>query len=225
MDRKKFLQLLVVAAAGTSLPISELAISFPKNELITKAIPSTGKRVPVIGMGTWQTFDVGYNSGLMDARTEVLSEFFKRGGGVIDSSPMYGSSEKVLGYGLQKLDYPEALFSATKVWTRSAGEGKRQIKQSKKLWGLDTLDLQQVHNMVNWRAHLDTLFERKVRGEIKHVGVTTYGGFNHGQLERIMNNEPLDFIQVTYNARNRKAENRILPLAKEKGIAVIANRP
>ncbi len=225
MNRREFLKTIAFSTLAWGLAYPTGRGNPYKGPLITKTISSTGKSIPVIGMGTWQTFDVGQDTNLRKHRSKILETFFKEGGGMIDSSPMYGSSESVVGYGLNRLNYPDGLFPATKIWTSSTEQGKAQFQQSLNRWGVETLDLEQVHNMVNWENHLETLFRLKAEGKIDHVGVTTYGGYSHGQLEKIMKNQPLDFIQLTYNVENRKAENRILPLAQEKGVAVIANRP
>ncbi len=226
MDRRGFFKALLLGAAALSFPrwFTMRASSY-SSPLITKTIASTGQSVPVIGMGTWQTFDVGQDQGLIKHRTQILKEFFKGGGGVIDSSPMYGSSESVVGDGLQQLDDTKGLFSATKVWTHSTTEGRTQINQSMQRWGRSTLDLEQVHNLKNWENHLATLFKLKEEGTVRHVGITTYGGYRHAEMASIMQSQPLDFIQLTYNVANRQAEDRLLGLAQEKGIAVIANRP
>lgn len=144
---------------------------------------------------------------------------------MIDSSPMYGSSEEVVGFGLRDLGPTPGLFSATKVWTSSESEGPRQVAQSLDLWGINRFDLLQVHNLVSWQAHLELLFALKEQGRLRHVGVTTSHGRRHDELEEIMRTQPIDFIQVTYNLVDREVENRVLPLAAERGIAVIANRP
>jgi len=190
-----------------------------------KRIPSSGEAIPVIGMGTWITFNVPEDPGMLEVRTQILDTFFRRGGGMIDSSPMYGRAEAVVGHGLRELDYPAGVFSATKVWTRSTGKGRDQHADSLRLWGVDTLDLQQVHNLVNWEAHLETLRERREAGEIRYIGVTTSHGRRHDELERVLRSEALDFVQLTYNILDREAEQRLLPLARERGVAVIANRP
>ncbi len=176
-------------------------------------------------MGTWITFNVGTDPLLRDERTEVLRTFFELGGEVIDSSPMYGSAEAVLGYGLEKLGYPPDLFAATKVWTSSGAEGRSQVAESRRLWGVERFDLLQVHNLVAWREHLQTLFAMKEEGRVRYVGITTSHGRRHKDLEAIMRSHPVDFVQVTYNAVDREVESRILPLAAERNIAVIANRP
>lgn len=176
-------------------------------------------------MGSWLTFDVGADKALRAQRTEVLRTFFAMGGAVIDSSPMYGSSQSVIGDALTRLGRPDALFAADKVWVSGGENGPAQIAQTTSRWGVDRFDLLQVHNLVSWRAHLETLFEMKKQGRLRYVGVTSYSGLRYGEIERIMRDHPLDFIQVTYNLADREAEARLLPLAQEKGIAVIANRP
>lgn len=218
MDRRRFL-----AAVGAAVPFAGTLAATRYPDVITKRIPSTGVEVPVIGMGTWITFNVGDDPRARAERTAVLRAFFAGGGGMIDSSPMYGSSEEVVGHGLAEIGVPDQLFSATKVWT--SGEGLSQVEQSERLWGIRRLDLEQVHNLVAWEKHLDMLFRMKSEGRIAHVGVTTSHGRRHRELEAIMRNRPLDFVQLTYNIVDREAERRLLPLAAERGIAVIANRP
>lgn len=192
---------------------------------LLKTIPSTGETIPAIGMGSWLTFNVGENETLRAQRAQVLKTFFAMGGAVVDSSPMYGSSQSVIGDALTRLSRPDALFAADKVWISGGENGPGQINQTRDRWGVDQLDLLQVHNLVSWRAHLETLFAMKAEGRLRYVGVTSYAGIRYDQIERIMRDHPLDFIQVTYNLADREAERRLLPLAEEKGIAVIANRP
>lgn len=193
--------------------------------LLTRAVPSTGESLPLIGLGSWITFNVGEDEVARDACAAVMQAFFKGGGRMIDSSPMYGSSQAVIGYGIEKLRRPPALFSATKVWTSSGWAGPAQIEESRLLWGLPRLDLVQVHNLVAWEAHLETLLAMKAQGQVRYVGVTTSHGRRHEELEAIMRAAPLDFVQVTYNVLDREVEARILPLARERGIGVIVNRP
>jgi diketogulonate reductase-like aldo/keto reductase len=154
-----------------------------------------------------------------------MRAFFAAGGRLIDSSPMYGSSQEVIGYGLGRLGRPESVFSADKVWTSSGSAGPRQVEVSRQNWGISRFDLLQVHNLLSWEAHLKTLIAQKAAGEVRYVGITTSEGRRHGEFERIMRQHPLDFIQVTYNVLDREVEARLLPLARERGIAVIANRP
>ena len=154
-----------------------------------------------------------------------MAAFFEAGGRMIDSSPMYGSSQPVIGYGLQKLGRPSALFSAEKVWTSSGAAGPSQIEQSRRFWGVPKFDLVQVHNLLAWKPHLQTLFQMKAAGAVRYVGITTSEGRRHDLLEQIMRSEPIDFVQFSYNVVDREAEARLLPLASERGIAVIVNRP
>ncbi len=193
--------------------------------MVEKPIPSSGETLPVIGMGSWITFDVGNLPGERAQRLRVLEAFFAAGGRLIDSSPMYGRAEEVLGEGLARLGRPEQLFAATKVWTPGRWLGVQQMEASQRLWGVTRFDLMQVHNLLDWESHLETLQEWKATGRIRYLGVTTSHGRRHAELEQIMRIRPLDFVQLTYNLHDREAERRLLPLAQERGIAVIANRP
>lgn len=194
-------------------------------EPMTRPIPSSGERIPAIGLGTWITFNVGDDPVLQAESTQVMSAFFAGGGRMIDSSPMYGSSQAVVGRGLEKLGRPQALFAAEKVWTSSGTNGPAQIEQSRRFWGVERFDLLQVHNLLAWEAHLDTLQAMKAAGRLRYVGITTSEGRRHDLVEEIMRRHPLDFVQFTYNPVDREAEQRLLPLASERGIAVIVNRP
>ncbi|MEO0361488.1 MAG: aldo/keto reductase [Pseudomonadota bacterium] len=191
----------------------------------TRIVPSTGARIPVVGLGTWITFNVGSDPALLARSARVMEAFFAEGGGVIDSSPMYGSSQQTVGRGLSKLGHPETLFAADKVWTSSVDEGPDQIARTRSHWGVPRFDLLQVHNLRAAEGHLETLFAMKERGEAAHVGVTTSHGRRHDDLEAAMRRHPLDFVQLTYNILDREAESRLLPLARERGIGVIVNRP
>lgn len=178
-----------------------------------------------MGLGTWITFNVGADPLLRDECADVIAAFFAAGGRMIDSSPMYGSSQDVIGYGLAKLGRPEDVFSAEKVWTSSGSSGPAQIEQSRRFWGVPRFDLVQVHNLVAWDEHLPTLAEMKAAGQIRYLGITTSEGRRHDLIEDIMHSHPLDFVQLSYNIVDREAEERLLPLAAERGIAVIVNRP
>lgn len=199
--------------------------SLAATSLARGAVAERAPPLPSVGLGSWITFNVGDDPALLDARAEVIAAFVEAGGGMIDSSPMYGSSQGTIGYGLESLGRPAGVFSADKVWTGSVSDGPSQIEESRRLWGADRFDLMQVHNLVAWEGHLETLFAMKSEGRLGHVGVTTSHGRRHDELERIMARQPLDFVQLTYNAVDREAEARLLPLARERGIAVIANRP
>ena len=222
MKRRQFL-------TATCSGIGLLAMGFPLAQTTSphfkKAIPSSGEMIPAIGMGSWITFNVGSDIVVRQQRVEVLRTFFELGGGMIDSSPMYGSSEEVIGYCLAQLGETPGLFSATKVWTSSGDEGPAEIEISRQLWGVDQFDLLQVHNLLSWEAHLETLFSMKEQGKLRYVGITTSHGRRHAELQKVMRNWPIDFVQATYNIVDREVEERILPLAQERGTAFIANRP
>ena len=193
--------------------------------IATRPIPSTGERLPLLGLGTWITFNVGNDPKLLDECAAVMAAFFEAGGRMIDSSPMYASSQPTIGYGLRKLGHPQQLFSAEKVWISNPQRGPTQIEQSRSLWGIPRFDLVQVHNLLSWERHLETLFAMKADGRVRYVGITTSEGRRHREFEQVMASQPIDFVQVTYNVLDREVEARILPLAQERGIAVIINRP
>ena len=221
ISRRAFLAAL---AAGAAVPFTPFPASAAL-KIITRPIPASGEMLPVIGMGSWITFNVGAIQRLRDIRVEVLRAFFDGGGGMVDSSPMYGFSEEVIGYCLARLKDTGTLFSATKVWTPVIWHGLKQMQASEELWGLKRFDLQQVHNLLNWEDHLATLLQAKADGRVRYVGVTTSHGRRHGELEGIMKSQPIDFVQFTYNIDDREAEARLLPLAAERGLGVIINRP
>lgn len=209
---------------GMSLPLMPRAWG-QAADLTTRVIPKSKEALPLVGLGTWITFNVGDDPVLMDECAAVIAAFFEGGGRMIDSSPMYGSSQPTIGYGLRKLGHPKRLFSAEKVWISDPGDGAAQIEASKEYWGVEKFDLMQVHNLVSWEEHLPALFDMKAAGRLRYVGITTSEGRRHREIEQVMATRPIDFVQVTYNILDREAEERILPLAQEKGIAVIVNRP
>ncbi len=221
--RRRLLRSLLALGAGTAL--WPRAGSSQPRPALTRPIPSSGEALPVVGLGSWITFNVGNDRVARDACASVMRNFFDAGGRMIDSSPMYGSSQEVIGYGLGKLGRPARLFSAEKVWISSGASGQAQIEKSRQLWGIPRFDLVQVHNLLSWREHLPTLFAMKAAGRIRYVGVTTSEGRRHREVEQIMESQPLDFVQVSYSAVERDVEARILPLARERGIGVIVNRP
>jgi diketogulonate reductase-like aldo/keto reductase len=155
----------------------------------------------------------------------VVEAFFEAGGQMIDSSPMYGSSQPTIGYALNKLNFPQALFSAEKVWTSSPSAGPDQIERSRAHWGVSKFDVLQVHNLVAWEQHLKMLLAMKAADRVRYVGITTSEGRRHDLVQEIMRTQPIDFVQVTYNILDREVEDRILPLARDRGIGVIINRP
>ena len=213
-----------VLAGGAALAASALAspLRAQSPQILMRAIPSSGETISAVGLGTWITFNVGNDPVLRDECAAVMAAFFESGGRMIDSSPMYGSSQPVIGYGLAKLgDAP--VFSADKVWTSS--DGPEQIEQSRQFWGVPRFDLLQVHNLLAWQEHLKTLYAMKEAGQLRYVGITTSEGRRHDLFEEIMRTEPLDFVQLTYNIVDREVEERLLPLAQDRGMAVIVNRP
>lgn len=221
-SRRAFVASLGALGAGMALPAPSPGSPAPP---LTRAIPATGEALPAIGLGTWITFNVGSDPALRARCAQVVQAFFQLGGGVIDSSPMYGTSEEVIGHALGTVPDAEGLFAATKVWTMLRALGVRQMQASQRLWGVPRLDLIQIHNMLDWQSHLETLKEWKAAGRVRYIGITTSHGRRHDALARALAREPFDFVQLTYNVLDREAERRLLPLAAERGIAVIVNRP
>jgi len=220
--RRTILKSAAAFAAAGLVPAGVLASSAGP---LMRPIPSSGAMIPAVGLGTWITFNVGDDPVLRDESAAVMAAFFEAGGTLIDSSPMYGSSQDVVGYGLEKLGATGRVFSADKVWTSEGDRGAEQIARSARLWGVPRFDLMQVHNLLAWRDHLESLFAMKAAGDLRYVGITTSESRRHDLFEEVMRSQPLDAIQVTYNILDREVEERILPLARERGMAVIVNRP
>ncbi len=207
LSRRALLGTVTASAAAAMLrPFAALAQASP----VTKPIPSSGERVPVVGLGTWITFNVGNDIQLRDESAAVMRAFFGAGGRLIDSSPMYGSAQPVIGYGLTKLGRPTSLFSADKVWTSSGSRGAQQAEESRAFWGVRRFDLLQVHNLLAWEDHFPTLLAMKAEGRVRYVGITTSEGRRHDEVEKIMATQPIDFVQITYNVLDREVEERIL---------------
>jgi len=217
IHRRDALRVLAGAAAMTTPALAQ-------GPVLMRKIPSTGEMLPAVGLGTWITFNVGNDREARASCADVMRAFFAAGGRMIDSSPMYGSSQGVIGDGLKAIGNAN-VFSAEKVWISSGPRGPAQIEASRKFWGVPKFDLLQVHNLLSWEEHLRTLFAMKAAGQLRYVGITTSEGRRHGDVEKIMRVHSLDFVQLSYNVLDREAENRILPLAQERGIAVIVNRP
>lgn len=193
--------------------------------LLQRPIPRTGELLPVIGLGTWQTFDVGTSEAERAPRREVLRELVRSGGSVVDSSPMYSRSERVVGDLAAELGVRDTLFLATKVWTSGRDAGIHQMEQSFRYLRTRRLDLMQIHNLVDWRTHLVTLRRWKEQGKIRYIGVTHYTESAYDDLARVLEREELDFVQLNYSIAERAAERRLLPLAGERRLAVLVNRP
>ncbi|HZZ92543.1 MAG TPA: aldo/keto reductase [Usitatibacter sp.] len=221
MDRRDALRFLAAGGAAAWVRTAP-GQARTGQATLQRAIPSSGEKLPAIGMGTWITFDVGRDAAARAVRGEILRRFFASGGRLVDSSPMYESSEEVLG---ATMPAHAPLFSATKVWTLGAIAGRRQVEQSRTLWRLPRFDLLEVHNFLDWETHLPMLQAMKSEGHLRYVGVTTSHGRRHDVAEQIMRTQKIDFVQFTYNVAQRGAERDLLPLAAERGIAVIINRP
>lgn len=225
ISRRQFINLAGVMGMGMILPADVSAISPPAQEAINKTILKTGEKLPVIGMGTSRTFNAGDDAEKLKKLQAVTQTFFDMGGGMIDSSPMYGSAQEVIGKLLPKIKNDKNLFSATKVWIEGRQEGIEQMEQSRQLWGIQNFDLMQIHNLVDWQVHLETLKQMKAEGKIRYIGITTSHGRYHEQLESVLKKHDFDFVQLSYNIANRDVESPLLSIAQDKGIAVIVNRP
>lgn len=218
LTRRMALRLLAAAAVVPSRAVSA-------EPLRARPIPSSGEMLPVVGLGTWRTFDVGAGAAERAPLKEVIGAFVALGGRVVDSSPMYGAAEAVVGDLAGELGVADKLFFATKVWASGREAGLAQMEQSFRRLRARRLDLMQIHNLLDWRAQLRTLRDWKAAGRLRYIGVTHYTAGAHDELERVLRAEPLDFVQVNYSAGEREAEQRILPLARDRGIAVLVNRP
>ncbi|PYN85751.1 MAG: aldo/keto reductase [Candidatus Rokuibacteriota bacterium] len=218
ITRRGVLRLMAAAAA---LPAGAGAAP----QMLSRPIPASGETIPVVGLGTWRVFDVGGAQAERAPLRDVLKNLVELGGRVVDSSPMYGAAESVVGDLAAELAITDTLFLATKVWTSGRDAGVAQMEQSLKRLRARRLDLIQIHNLLDWRAHLKTLREWKAAGRIRYLGVTHYTSSAYDELERVLRAETLDFVQVNYSLGEREAERRILPLARDRGVAVLANRP
>ncbi len=214
-----------LAIGGSSMMIPSFNFSKEKKTMNTRIVPSSKEEIPIIGLGTWQSFDVGDSDEERAPLKEVLKILVDHGGSLIDSSPMYGHSEKVVGELTTELKIKSKIFEATKVWTSGQEEGIDQMTTSINLMNAYPMDLMQIHNLVDWKTHLKTLRKWKAEKKIRYIGITHYHQGGYEEMEKIMKTESLDFIQINYNLAVRDAAERILPLAKDKGIAVLINRP
>lgn len=221
MNRRAFLKLV---AAASMVPATRLWAADKKMTLNTRAIPRSGEKLPVVGLGTWQTFDVGTGKDERAAVREVLTKFLAAGMKVIDSSPMYGRAEEVTGDELAAIK-DAAPFLATKVWTSGKQAGIEQMERSMKRMRTKRMDLMQVHNLLDVKTHLPVLREWKAAGKIRYLGVTHYQHSEFATIEKLMKKEKLDFIQIPYSIVDRGAEKRILPVAADTGTAVLVMQP
>ncbi len=212
-------------ALGFSGPALSGLLQAATQKKILKTIPSSGEQLPVMGVGTSRTFDALHDAELMQQLRQVMQSFFDHGGSLVDSSPMYGTAEAVTGKLLEQVQGKQALFAATKVWVDGRQAGIDQMERSRQLWGIKRFDLMQIHNLRDWKVHLKTLKAMKAEGKIRYLGITTSHGRDHDELETLLKNHPFDFVQFSYNIANREVENRLLPIAMDRGIATIINRP
>ena len=193
--------------------------------IASRAVPASGEMLPVVGLGTYQSFDVGDREAERESVKEVLRLFAQQGGKLVDSSPMYGRSESVVGDLGADLGITGRLFMATKVWTSGRDAGIRQMEESLRRMKVERMDLMQIHNLLDWKTHLATLKQWKAAGRIRYIGITHYHSGAYSELERLMKTKDFDFVQFNYSIAEREAEERILPLAQDQGVAVIVNRP
>ena len=227
MSRRHAVRLIGTAAAGAALPIctSRSSAAPESTVMLTRKIPSSGEKLPVIGLGTWQTFDVGRNDAERNPLEQVLATLTKAHGSVVDSSPMYGRSEEVIGDLATKLRLRDQLFLATKVWTRGREGGIESMERSFVRFKTNRIDLMQVHNLVDVSTHLQTMREWKEQGRFRYIGITHYNESGYADVEKVLRSQKLDFLQINYSIGEREAEDRILPLAQERGVAMMINRP
>jgi diketogulonate reductase-like aldo/keto reductase len=224
MTRREAVRVIGLGGAGVMLP--RFGMAAEAQMMIQRPIPSSGEKLPVIGLGTWQSFDVGTAASDRQALEEVMAAFVRLGGRVVDSSPMYGRAEGVVGDLAQKLGLHDRLFLATKVWTTGKEAGVRSMERSFELMKTKRMDLIQVHNLVDVQTHLATLRAWKEQGRVRYIGITHYTASSHDDVVRVLEREKnIDFVQINYSVGEREAEKRVLPVAQERGVAVIVNRP
>lgn len=220
--RRDLLKLLAALGLSSAWP---LPVAGKPAQQLLRPIPSSTEKLPAVGLGTSRTFDVGPDEFEREPLLAVLAEFVKQGGRLVDSSPMYGNAETVIGDLAQQLKIQDKLFYATKVWTNGRREGITQMEQSMRRMRTKVIDLMQVHNLIDTETHLQTLYQWKQQGRIRYIGVTHYLASYFAELEAVMRKHRLDFVQLPYSILSREAEQRLLPLAHDKGIAVLVNRP
>jgi diketogulonate reductase-like aldo/keto reductase len=229
MSRRRATRVIAQSAAGLLLARvasgAETTEKKTKLSLLQRTIPSSGESLPVVGLGTWQAFDVGSTPAERQPLEEVLALFAELGGRVVDSSPMYGRAEQVIGEIATKLDLHQALFLATKVWTTGKQAGIDSMERSLAKLQIKRIDLMQVHNLVDAQTHLATLRDWKQQGRARYLGITHYASSAYGEVAKLLRSEKLDFVQINYSLLEREAEGQILPLARDRGVAVIVNRP
>ena len=223
IDRRTAVKLMAAATAAALAPSGITAAG--EHKMTTRKVPSSGEEIPVIGMGSSDTFDVGDDAASRDGLRGVLQSLVEGGGRVIDTSPMYGRAETVLGDLIDELGLGPKLWFATKVWTRGREAGAQQIDASFARLRAKKLDLLQIHNLLDWREHVPTLRALQSAGRVRYSGITHYRADAHAELERVLGAEKFDWLQVNYSIAEREAEDRLLPFCRDRGIAVMVNRP
>lgn len=223
ISRAAFLKML--SAAGISAALFNMSNALAAKAMRTKPIPKTGEALPVVGLGTWLGFDVGGSENERAPLRDALKHLFAGGGSVVDSSPMYGNAEAVSGDLIHALNARPKAFLATKVWTSGRQSGIEQMAQSFRYMRTDVMDLMQIHNLLDWSTHLKTLRKMKEEGKIRYIGITHYTSSALDELADVIESEPIDFVQMAYSIGVRDAEERLLPVAAKKGVAVLVNRP
>lgn len=227
ITRREAAKLIGATTAGLLLPFStsRAQMKSESSAMLMRSIPASGEKLPVIGLGTWKVFDVDLTPENEKQLSDVLSLFVRMGARVIDSSPMYGRSEEVIGALATKLALHENLFLATKVWTQGKRAGIESMERSFERLRTKRIDLMQVHNLVDVTTQLATMRDWKAQGRFRYIGITHYSAAAFGEVEKVLRSEKLDFLQINYSIMEREAEEKILPLAQERGVAVIINRP
>ncbi len=225
IPRRAVLRLGALTAASLLMPQLPSTPARAQGALLARPVPSTGEPLPVVGLGTWQAFDVAGDAAAVEEAREALRALVAAGARVIDSSPMYGSAESVAGQLVQELGVRDRVFVATKVWTEGRNAGRSQMDASMKKLRVERLDLMQVHNLVDTGTHLDTLKEWKAAGRVRYLGVTHYHAGAHAALETVVRSGQVQFVQVNYSLAEPEADRRLLAAAADKGVAVIVNRP
>lgn len=221
MNRREYLYLLTTLGISSIIP----AWALESKPIMKRTIPISGEELPVVGVGTWLTFNVGHSEEDRHPLKEVLMQLVEQSGSVIDSSPMYGRSEEVVGELSTELGINKKLFMATKVWTAGREAGIRQMNTSFELMQREQMDLMQIHNIIDWETHFKTLQEWKEQGKIRYIGITHYEDNAHSQLAYIIRKNPIDFIQINYSIADRHAAENLFKVAQERKVAVIVNQP
>ena len=221
-SRRTVLKILGISGLTPSMGLQAVDI---KNKMARRIIPSTGELLPVIGLGTSRVFDTNLNERSLNPRKEIVKALLDYGGSLIDTSPMYGKAEEVTGKIAQDLKVNDRLFLATKVWIEGKEAGEMQMKESSKKLNKAVIDLMQIHNLLDWKTHIKTLYDWKEQGKINYIGISHSRSIAFDQIEKIITKEQIDFAQFNYSLQEREAEKRLLPFCKERGVATLINRP